>query len=105
MNGGVGTSAIDGTQEIISRSFQLKQNYPNPFNSQTTIEYNLLSSSNIYLAIYDLTGKKVADLINERQEIGLHQITWEAGELASGIYVCYLRSGKKEQIRKILLVK
>ncbi len=71
-------------------TYELLQNYPNPFNPTTTIEYQLPGTGLLYsvsLKIYDAIGREVANLINEQQEPGYYQKTFDARRYASGMYV------------------
>jgi hypothetical protein len=71
-------------------SYELLQNYPNPFNPTTTIEYQLPGAGlryNVSLKIYDAIGREVVSLVNEQQEPGYYQKTFDARKYASGMYV------------------
>jgi hypothetical protein len=71
-------------------TYELLQNYPNPFNPSTTIEYQLPGTGtrfNVSLKIYDVIGREVANLVNEQQEPGYYQKTFDARNYASGMYV------------------
>ncbi len=69
-------------------SYSLAQNYPNPFNPSTTISYSLPAASTVSLAVYDINGRKVAELLNKTtQKAGTQQISFDAGNLASGVYL------------------
>ena len=72
-------------------NFELYQNYPNPFNPTTMIEYQLPgvvgTRHAVSLQIYDILGREVADLVNEKQESGFYQKTFDARQYASGMYV------------------
>lgn len=85
--------------------FELFQNYPNPFNPSTVIRYKLAKTNQVHLTIYDLTGRRVATLINRIQSAGVHTVRFNAGRLASGIYFYRLRSGEFNQVRKMLLIR
>ena len=87
------------------RSYQLCQNYPNPFNPATTITYELPKSSNVRLSIYDILGREVAVLANERTEAGVHDVRFDAAGLASGVYFYRLSAGDFVQTRRLLLVR
>lgn len=94
------------SEEMISpHSFDLKNAYPNPFNPATTIGYSIPESRTVELTVYNITGQKVATLVNERQSAGRHEVTFEAGQLASGIYFYRLEAGSQRQIRKMTLLK
>jgi hypothetical protein len=71
-------------------TYELFQNYPNPFNPSTTIEYQLPGVGTRYtvsLKVYDVIGREVANLVNEQQEPGGHQVTLDGRKFASGMYV------------------
>ncbi len=67
-------------------SFKLNVNYPNPFNPETIIEYHLGVNSMVELTIFDITGRKIRDLISGVRYAGTHSVTFNAGNLASGVY-------------------
>ena len=89
----------------IPNSLTLYPAYPNPFNSSTRISYDLSKSGNVKLHIYNLLGQTVWTLVDRWQAAGSYSISWEAGDLPSGIYFCRLNSGDFSQIRKMLLLK
>ncbi len=86
-------------------SYGLEQNYPNPFNPLTHIVFDLPQGSNVRLAVYDLTGRKVADLVNGYKEAGRYSVAFDASRLASGMYVYRLEAGKYSAVRRMLLMK
>ncbi len=61
--------------------------YPNPFNPTTAISYQLSAASFVKLTVHDVSGRKVADLVNGSHEAGVHEVTFDASNLASGIYL------------------
>jgi hypothetical protein len=69
------------------REFSLRQNFPNPFNPSTQIKYDLPVDGFVSVAVYDILGRKVADLVNEYREAGYHSATWNAANQASGVYI------------------
>jgi len=83
----------------------LEQNYPNPFNPSTTIRYQLPVASEVKLEVYDVLGKKIATLVNERQSAGSYQVVWNASGLSSGTYFYRLQAGTFTQTKKMILVK
>ncbi len=95
------------------RTYELCQNYPNPFNPTTTIEYQLPAVGTQYtvsLKIYDIIGREVATLVNEQQEPGYYQKTFDASRYASGMYIYRLiaKDGQNKQRtfqKKMMLVK
>jgi endo-1,4-beta-xylanase len=86
-------------------SFALNQNYPNPFNPSTVISWQLPAASMVRLAVYDMLGREVALLVQERQSPGAHSVTWNASGLASGPYLYRLTAGRFVQSKTMLLVK
>jgi hypothetical protein len=86
-------------------SFVLYQNYPNPFNPTTTIRFSVGTLHAASLMIYDITGRLVETLVNGELVSGEHEITWNAGQLPSGVYFVRLESGKFSQTQKIILMK
>ncbi len=89
----------------IPTDFVLYQNYPNPFNPTTTITYDLPLRANVKLVIYNVLGQKIAILVDEVQESGRYNVTFDASNLPSGVYFYRLEADKFVQTRKMLLVK
>ena len=89
----------------IPKEFILSQNYPNPFNPATTIKYQLLTSSYVFLKIYDLLGREIAELVNEYKIVGDYEVKFNAGNLPSGIYFYKLRAGNFVETKKMSLMK
>jgi len=91
--------------EAVPYGFELYQNYPNPFNPTTTIEYRLSSSGFVSLKVYDVLGREVATLVNERQKAGTHTVIFDASRLLSGVYFCRLVAGSHSAVKKMLMIK
>jgi len=89
----------------VPQRFVLNQNYPNPFNPNTIIRYELPNTSDVELTVYDLTGRQVATLVNERQAAGIHSVRFDAQNIASGVYFYRLKTGNFNQVRKMLLLR
>lgn len=85
--------------------FMLYQNYPNPFNPKTTIRYQISQEVNVRLQIFDLSGKRVDILKNEKQQPGIYSIEWDATEFSSGLYFIRLDTGDFTEMKKGLLLK
>lgn len=90
---------------IVNNSFHLMNNYPNPFNPATTILFSVASKEHLNLSIYDITGKIVAELINDILEPSNYSIRFDGKGLSSGIYFAKLSSASKHQVIKLLLMK
>ncbi len=87
------------------KSFSLDQNYPNPFNPTTTINYQLPTNGLVTLKVYDILGREVATLVNEKQNRGNYSVTFNASRLASGVYFYRLAAGSFVSVKKLMLVK
>ena len=85
--------------------FQLEQNYPNPFNPTTRISYKLASRTSVRLKVYDLLAQVVAELVDDTQEAGRYEVTFDGSKLPSGTYFYKLEAGQYVEVRKLLLVK
>jgi hypothetical protein len=85
--------------------FSLKQNYPNPFNPSTTIPYELPQRLHVLLAVYNSLGQKLTELVNEEKEAGYHEVRFDTGGLASGIYLYRIEAGNYIQARKLLVIR
>ena len=83
----------------------LNQNYPNPFNPTTTISWQLAVRSDVSLAIYNISGQKVVELVNEIQPPGKYTIQFHSENLSSGIYFCRLQAADFVETRKMILLK
>jgi hypothetical protein len=95
--------AADRRVEFPQR-FALKQNYPNPFNPSTTIKFELLKASQVSLAVYDILGREVSVLMNERRDAGVHEVKFDGSNLAGGVYFYRLSAGTYVQTRKLILL-
>ena len=96
---------IDHRNAKMPGEFVLFQNYPNPFNSLTAISYQLAGSSQVMVIVYNLVGEQVCKLVDEKQDAGVHQLSFDAGGLASGIYFYQLRVGDFMRTRKMIVLR
>jgi hypothetical protein len=85
--------------------FVLHQNYPNPFNPSTTIRYELPKSANVRLSVYDMLGREVSVLVNERRDAGVHEVKFDAAGLSSGVYFYRMQAGDFTHTKRLLLLK
>lgn len=83
----------------------LEQNYPNPFNPSTNISFSLPKTSNISLKVYNMLGQEVATIFEGRVGHGEHSFKFDAGNLASGVYLYRLEAGEFSQAKKFTLIK
>lgn len=92
-------------QADIPLQTELHQNYPNPFNPATNISYTLSESGSARLTVYNLAGRKVAELVNGVQSSGNHVVSWDATNIASGLYIYRLQTNGSSISKKMLLIK
>ena len=100
----VQTTSTQADRELLA-AFALEQNYPNPFNPSTLIHYTIPKEAYVSLKVYDLLGREVAVLVHDKKAPGSYAETWDASGMASGVYVCRLRSGDFVQSRRMLLLR
>ena len=100
---GAPTSA--GPETDLPLTFSLEQNYPNPFNPVTQIRYALPEAANIRLEVFNITGQRVAVLVNSSQNAGFHTVPFDAQRLSSGVYIYRLQAGSFSETRKMTLLK
>jgi hypothetical protein len=97
-------SDVEAEDEQI-KDFVIYPAYPNPFNSSTTISFNLPVKDFVALNIFNVSGQKVATLVNREMAAGLHRITWDADEVNSGVYFYVIQTTQAVQTRKLILIK
>ena len=83
----------------------MEQNYPNPFNPITKITYSVPVDGFVKLAIYNLLGDKVIDLVNTNVKTGTYEVIFDAAHFASGIYLYRMESGDFISIKKMMILK
>jgi len=85
--------------------YHLSQNYPNPFNPTTSINFAVRKSGKTSLTVFSLTGQKIATLVDKELQAGTVTVTWDASNIATGVYFYKLKSGDFVSVKKMLLVK
>ncbi|MBK7105037.1 MAG: S8 family serine peptidase [Ignavibacteriae bacterium] len=103
-------TSIDFTEETVPDKLELFQNYPNPFNPTTIIKYSIpknekRETSNIKLMVYDVLGKEIRTLLNQKQNPGNYEINFDASDLSSGIYFYKLTYGNFISTKKMILLR
>src|SRR5690606_21940009 len=99
------SSVSSAVEELIPTEFKLFNAFPNPFNPTTTINFSLPTAEHVILAVYDVTGRRVATLVNSAMTAGYQSATCNAQLNASGMYIVELVAGKQRSITKVALVK
>jgi len=104
-NGSGGTNTGDDATGDKPTEFHLGQNYPNPFNPSTVIPFELAQTGTVKLAVYDVTGRQVAVLVNASMGAGRHSVTFNAGGIPSGVYMVRMEAGGRIMTSKLTLLK
>lgn len=108
---GIGCGQVNVSSNIeASQSFVLKTNYPNPFNQSTIVDFYLPEQSAVKLIIYDILGRNIRNLLNEKQEVGWHSVQWNGKDkndcaVPSGIYLYMLHTEKFKMTKKMTLLR
>ena len=87
------------------RNFTLKQNFPNPFNPATKIDFSLDTKSEVNLSIFNMLGQEVITLVDEVRAAGSYSETWNASDVASGVYFYKLTADDLTLTKKMVLLK
>jgi hypothetical protein len=98
-------SFLEGDLADIPFAFALLGNYPNPFNATTVIAYELPRRADVRLEVYNISGQKVATLVDGEQQAGYRSITWNASEVSSGVYFYKLTAGDFSEIKTMTLLR
>lgn len=99
------TGIVSNETNIVSSDYSLAQNFPNPFNPVTTIQFNIPTSSNVKLTVYDAVGKEVSVLLGENLAAGVHSAIWDGANFSSGVYYYRIEAGQYSETRKMILMK
>ena len=86
-------------------AFNLEQNYPNPFNPSTVITFDVKDVQDVKLQVFDISGRLVKTLVNNKTSPGRHQVVFDASNLSSGIYLLRMQAGYFIDTKKITLIK
>jgi hypothetical protein len=103
-------SGVESAEISIPRNYELSQNYPNPFNPTTKIDYQLPVDAKVIMEVYNITGQKVIELVNQEQSAGYYTVNF-GSKLSSGVYIYRLVASDKatgnnfSSIKKMMLLK
>jgi len=102
-------NAIEGVDGLPT-TYALRQNYPNPFNPSTTLRFDLPMATDIHIVVYDLLGREVVRLVEQRIEAGYHQLVWNGRdrrgrELPTGMYIVLMMTPEYRKSVKLVLLK
>ena len=104
------TGIMPVTGAGVPGKFEMSQNYPNPFNPSTKFEFSLPKQANVIVKIFDITGREVKTLINERMSAGKYKVDWNSidnagNNVSSGVYFYKIVAGSFTETKKMILVK
>jgi len=98
-------TGINQISDLVPQRYTLSQNYPNPFNPVTKINYELRVTNHVSLKVYDILGKEVFVLVNEKQNAGSYEVDFDGSNFSSGIYFYKLQTDNFSEIKKMTLMK
>ena len=101
---------VDIVHEELPGEYALHQNFPNPFNPTTTISYSLPEQATVKLTIFDIQGREIMKLQDEKNDLGNYSIQWsgldqQENQVSTGVYFCRLEAGTYSQTIKMLFLK
>ena len=105
---GFTSSGVIGVNTIstsVPDGYTLYQNYPNPFNPSTNIKFDIPKSSHVRLIVYDILGKEITALVNEKLSAGNYEVDWNGSDYPSGVYFYKLETIEFVDVKKMLFVK
>ena len=85
--------------------FALSSAYPNPFNPSTSLDLSLNNSGHVSVKVYNVLGQLTATLVNGNMDAGYHTLTWDASNMASGMYFVRVETGADVAVQKLMLMK
>jgi hypothetical protein len=100
-----GVASVENISDVTPSNYSLEQNYPNPFNPSTTINFTIPNSEFVTLKVFNILGSEVANLVNENLVAGAYKYSFDAANLASGVYLYELTAGSFREIKKMNLLK
>jgi len=100
----INISVHDITIEIPTK-YNIAQNYPNPFNPTTNVRFSIVNAGQVKLIVYDVQGREVQTLVNERLQPGTYEATFDGSALTSGVYFYKLVTNGFTETKKMILIK
>jgi hypothetical protein len=85
--------------------FNLAQNFPNPFNPSTTLAYTIATESFVTIKVYDIVGREVTTLVNERKKEGRYEDAFDGSHISSGVYICKMAAASYTSLIKMIITK
>lgn len=100
-----GLTGISNNNTGVPQVFALEQNYPNPFNPSTSIKYQIPKQAIVSIKVFDILGREVATLVNEKKDAGFYEVNFDASNFASGMYFYKITAGEFVSTKKMALIK
>ncbi len=98
-------TAVGIANETQPGAYQILRNYPNPFNPTTNIEFSVIDPGNVKLSVYNMLGQEITRLVDRSMEVGTYEVTFNAGNLATGVYFYRLETVNQTTTQKLLYLK
>lgn len=98
-------TSIKKIEGFVPNNFELFQNFPNPFNPSTSIRYSVPKSSYVNLTVYDMNGREVENLVSQNHTEGIYEVSFDAKNLASGVYFYKLETPSFSVVKKMSFIK
>jgi hypothetical protein len=95
----------ESTSTNIPSKYSLSQNYPNPFNPSTKIKFELQTGSHVKVIVYNLLGRTIKTLVDNYLDSGAHEITFNATDIAAGVYFYKISANNFSDIKRMILLK
>ncbi|MBM4157423.1 MAG: T9SS type A sorting domain-containing protein [Ignavibacteria bacterium] len=97
--------SVNNLSKLVPEKYSLEQNYPNPFNPVTAINFNIPKEEFVTLKIYDILGREVQILVNEKLSAGYYNVKWDASGFVSGTYFCKMTTNNFSDVKRMILAK
>ncbi len=101
----VQVTGVNKRDSKLPDNYSLEQNYPNPFNPSTIIRYSLPKNEFVTLKVYNILGKEIATLVNQKQSSGTYEVNFNASNLTSGVYFYQISTDNFSKVHKMMLIK
>jgi len=98
-------TSVEDDIYYLPTNLEVMQNFPNPFNPLTRINYELQIANYVTLSVYDINGRLVKELVNQKQSAGSYEVNFDGSGLPSGTYIYRLQAGDFSETKKMVLLK
>ena len=98
-------TGVESVSSEVPESYSLGQNYPNPFNTRTVVSFSLPVDSKVSIKVYDVMGREVQTLVNERMGAGKYEVRFDGSGMTSGVYFYQMEAGNFKETRRMILIK